>query len=182
MIKLADLLLEKSGDSYKYGCAMLFFDFPELKRMQKDIDKEDLYTEEGDRSYGLEDEPHVTLLFGLHDKVRTNDVKGVLNKFTYTPCRVHNASLFQNEKYDVLKFNIKGKSLAETNKALRKFPYTSDFDDYHPHLTIAYIKAGLGKKYVNMFKGVEYTLFPEYAVYSYGDGTKDKIKIKVNYE
>jgi 2'-5' RNA ligase len=183
MIKLTDLILEKKGDSYEYGCAMLYFEFPELKRMQKDIDKKDLYTEEGDRSYGLEDEPHVTLLFGFHSEVTTNDIKKVLNKFIYNPCKAHNVSLFKNEKYDVLKFDIvKNSDLKDTNALLSKLPHTTEFKDYHPHVTIAYIKPGEGSKYVDMFKGVEYQLFPEYALYSYNGGSKkDIINIKKSW-
>jgi hypothetical protein len=78
-----------------------------------------------------------------------------------------------------LKFDIKGDNLHETNADLQQYPFTSNFPDYHPHMTIAYLKPGTGKRYVKMLKGIEYDLLPQYAIYSKPDGEKDKIKIKV---
>ena len=95
---LTRLLMEKLGDTHEFGCAMLYFNFPELKKIQEKIDKKDIYEEEGDRSFGLEDEPHVTLLYGFHEEVTTDQIKKVLDSLTYTWCKVHNVSLFENEK------------------------------------------------------------------------------------
>lgn len=164
---------------YEYGCAMLYFTFEEMDEVHNLIDSNDLYEEVGE-DYGIETEPHLTLLFGLHDGVSTEDVEGVLDKFTYYTCKAHNASLFENEKYDVLKFDIEGDNLSETNEELKKFPYTNDFPKYHPHMTIAYLKPGTGKKYVEKLKGEKYWLAPQYAMYSKPDGTKDKINISID--
>lgn len=180
MIKLLDLLLEKKGDSYEYGCAMLYFDFPLMNKIHDAINPNDLYEEEGDRTFGLENEPHTTLLFGLHEGVSLDDVKKVLNEFTFSTCKIHNASLFENEKYDVLKFDVKGKNLHACNEALKQFPYTNNFPDYHPHMTIGYLKSGMGKKYTKMLEGQEFELVPKYAVYSEPDGTKTKIKVRID--
>lgn len=181
MISIVKLILEEKG-KFDYGCVMLYFDFPELKDMQKQIDPEDLYKPEKEdtRSYGVETEPHCTLLYGLHDDVTLDQVKGTLQDFTFTPLKLHNISTFDNPKYDVLKFDVKGPNLKEANKALKEFPFTSDFPDYHAHSTIAYLNKGEGKKYIGMFKGKEYTATPSYAVYSMPNGTKHKIKIKVS--
>lgn len=178
---LKQILLEKKGDTYKNGCAMLYFKFPQLKEIQDQIDPEDLYTEtEGGRSYGIEDEPHTTLLFGFDPDVPLQDVVSVLDEHTFSPCQVYNASLFENKdkSYDVLKFDVRGAELKETNKELAALPHTNEFPEYHPHLTICYVKTGKGKKYVDMFEGKEYELLPTYAVYS-SPGRKDKITIKV---
>jgi len=180
MIKLLDLLFENSTSSYKYGCVMLYFDFPQINKIHNIINKDDIYEEDKDKTFGLEDEPHTTLLYGLHKEVSNDDVEKTLNKYTYFPCTIKNASLFENEKYDVLKFDVEGKNLTETNESLKKFPFTSDYPKYHPHLTIGYIKPGLGKKYTKILQGLEYKLIPKYAIYSHPDGTKTKIKIKTN--
>jgi hypothetical protein len=37
------------------------------KELQDMIDDDDLYNEEAGDSYGRENEPHVTILYGLHD-------------------------------------------------------------------------------------------------------------------
>ena len=173
------LLNEKTQPNYDFGCVMLYFTFPEINKIHDAIDPEDIYTEEGDRSYGLEDEPHTTLLFGSHSDVTTEDIKKVLDNYTYSPCKIYNVSLFENPKYDVLKFDVKGNNLHKTNEDLKQYPYTSDFPNYHPHLTIGYLKPGTGKKYTKMLKGLEYELIPNYAIYSKPNGEKDKIKIKI---
>lgn len=179
MIKLVDLLKEATGQKFEYGCTMLYFTFPEINKIHDAIDPEDIYTEEGDRTYGLEDEPHTTLLFGSHPEVTTENIKEILDKYTYSTCKIHNASLFENPKYDVLKFDVKGDKLHETNEDLKQYPYTSDFPNYHPHLTIGYLKPGTGKRYTKMLEGIEFELTPNYAVYSKPNGEKDKIEIKI---
>lgn len=179
-MKLIKLLTEKSTGSYEYGCVMLYFTFPELFKIQDIIDLEDIYEEEDDDSYGLEDEPHCTLLYGLHDEVSLDQVESVLDKYTYYTVKADNASLFKKDIYEVLKFDIEGDSLQETNKDLKKFPYTSDYPDYHPHLTVGYLKPGRGEKYIKALKSKEYWIAPQYAVYSMSDNTKHKITIKID--
>ena len=180
MIKLIDLLKENSTSNYNYGCVMLYFNFPELSKIQDYINPEDIYEEEGDHSYGLEDEPHTTLLYGLHEQVSDDDIKKVLSNYTFSTCKVYDISTFNNPKYDVLKFNVKGKNLHKCNAALKQYPYTSDFPDYHPHLTIGYLQPGSGKKYIDKFKDIEFELLPKYAVYSKPSGNKLKIKINID--
>lgn len=170
---------EKSGDSYSSGCVMLYFDFPQMNKIHDGIDSNDLYEEEGDRTFGLEDEPHCTLLYGLEDSVTVKQVKEILEQHTFGTCKVHNASLFEND-YDVLKFDVKGDSLHACNKALCELPYNNQYPDYHPHMTIAYLKKGTGKKYCDRMKGHEYELVPTHAVFSQPDGTKNKIKINID--
>jgi 2'-5' RNA ligase len=179
MIKLKQLLTE-TKQTYDYGCVMLYFNFPEISKIHDLIDAADIYTKPGDRSYGLETEPHCTLLYGLHDGVSTQDIEKTLDEFTYYTVTAHHASLFENPEYDVLKFDVKGDNLHETNKALCEYPYTTDYPDYHPHMTIAYLKPGTGKQYVKQLKGQRFDLLPQYAVYSKPDGDKDKITIRVD--
>ncbi len=172
---------EKKGDSYEYGCVMLYFGFDKIKDLHSKIEESDLYTEEEDRTYGLEDEPHCTLLYGLHEEVTIDDIKEIVRQFQYDKLKLHNASLFENQ-YDVLKFDVgyteEGNNfLHACNDSLCKLPHTNSYPDYHPHMTIAYIKKGLGQKYVDMFKGVEYQVSPEYIVYSQPNGEKIKIEI-----
>ena len=52
-------LLEKKGDTHDYGCVMLYFDIKKeaWDKFQDMIADEDIYTEEGEQSYGREDEP-----------------------------------------------------------------------------------------------------------------------------
>lgn len=179
-IKLFEqFMFEKENDTYSHGCVMLYFDFPEIENIHTKIEEDDIYEEEGDRTFGLEDEPHCTLLYGLKESVKVGEVEEILDRHTFGTCTLHNASLFENE-YDVLKFDVEGDSLHECNEALCELPFESDYPDYHPHSTIAYLKRGTGKKYCEMMKGDEYRLVPTYAVFSQPDGTKSKIKIKID--
>jgi len=179
MIKLIDLLKENSTSKYEFGCVMLYFDFPELQEIQNKINPEDVYTEDGDKTFGLEDEEHCTILYGIHEGVKLERIKEVINDFLFKNKNylAHNVSIFQNEKYDVLKFDVEGDILHEVNYELKQFPHTNNFPKYHPHLTIGYLKPGTGKKYVKQFKGLEYNLEPTYVIYSQPNGTKSKIKI-----
>jgi len=183
MIRLTDLIKENSNSTYDYGCVMLYFNFPEIDTIHSLIEPNDVYTENGDTTYGLEDEPHTTLLYGLHSEVTLEDVSNVLGEYTYFTCKIHNPSLFENDKYDVLKFDVTGFNLYNTNADLKQLPYTSDYPKYHPHLTVAYLNPGMGKKYVDVLnknKVNEFQLAPQYAVYSEADGTKTKIKINID--
>jgi 2'-5' RNA ligase len=172
-----EFILEKEGDTYDYGCAMLYFDFPQIKDIHAKIAEADLYTEEGDRTFGIEDEPHCTLLYGLHKEVTPEMIQEIVKNFKFEACEAHNASLFENE-YDVLKFDIKGTNLHECNEALAKLPHTNSFPDYHPHMTIAYIKKGLGEKYTKMLEDSAFDLEPTRIIYSTPEG--DKITMPIN--
>ena len=186
---LKSILKENSTDTYNYGCVMLYFDFPQMSDLHSIIDKSDVYTESEDKSYGLEDKPHCTLLYGLHDTVSLSDVKLAINTITFGDCKIYNPSLFtSNKKYDVLKFDVapqsKGRTfLTKAHMALKKYPYTSDFPDYEPHMTIAYIKSGLGSKYVDKLieSGItEFVLTPTHAVYSEPNGKNTRISILIS--
>jgi 2'-5' RNA ligase len=178
-MKLMDVVKEGAAPKYEYGCVMLYFNFPEMEQMHRMINKDDVYTSDEDGSFGLESEPHTTLLFGLHPEVTDQDITNVLSKHYFSMCSINNASLFENPEYDVLKFDVSGDGLHECNSALTQYPHTINFPDYHPHLTIGYLKSGTGKKHTELFSNMGYNLTPQYAVYSKPDGSKSKFKIKL---
>jgi len=176
-------LLEKKGDIYEKGAVMLYFSFPELLHIHDSIMASDLYTEEDDRTYGYEDEAHTTLLYGVGPDVEVRDIENITNNYIFEDCKLHNVSLFTtNPKYDVLKFDVEGEPLHQIHQELKSIPYESDFPNFHPHLTIAYIQKGLGQKYADVVKKKypEIWLTPQYIVYSEGDGSQNKINIKIN--
>lgn len=162
-----------TNKKYSYGCSMLYFDFPEIKTIHDKIEEDDLYTEGG---LGKETESHVTLLYGLHsgeikdDKVLDISSKGIKSM------GLGNISLFKNEKFEVLKFDVEAPFLEKINKELSELPHTTDFPDYHPHCTIAYLQPGTGDKYVKLFKSKIYEVFPTHVVYSKPDGTKKEAR------
>jgi len=179
-VQLFEQFIFENKGPHKFGCAMLFFEFPEMKELQKEIDKDDLYEEEDDDSYGLEKEPHVTLLFGFHKEVEPKDIKEIVQGIEFGPIECTKVSAFENEKYDVLKFDIKCKELHEANKLLQELPHTNKFKDYVPHATIAYLKSGQAKKYIKLFKGKKFNPLVKKGVYSMPDGDKISFKVKTH--
>lgn len=97
---------------------------------------------------GIEEEPHLTLRYGLH----TDDGKAVLNavsrlgslRFRPGPLQV-----FPGDGCDILYVSCGNdrdpKRWWETAGA---FPNTPTHDDYVPHMTVAYLKKGKGAQYV----------------------------------
>lgn len=172
-----EFLFEKKSDSYSKGCAMIYFDFPDMEGFHEMIDEEDLYTEEGDRSYGIEDEPHITLLYGLNNNVSSANVFEILNNFKVDKIKLTEVTAFKNEKFDVLKWDVECETLFEINKELVKLPHKNDFPDYHPHATIAYLKSGTADKYIEKMKAMSYTVKPTVYVYSMANGTVNRESI-----
>lgn len=173
---------EKGGgvkQKYEYSCAMLYFNNPKIKEIHSKIDKEDIYEGDTEGRFGLENSPHATLLYGLHPTEVSNDeVLTEIRKHKFPKdIRLHNVSCFENEEYDVLKFDVSEQTLHLANGGLAKYPHTNEYD-YHPHSTIAYLKKGKGKKYVKKFKDTECIVHPKEIVYSIPSG--EKIKDKVN--
>lgn len=176
MIRIKELLTEQK---FEYGCVMLYYDFPEMFKIHSMISPQDIYTEEGDRTFGLEEEPHTTLLFGLHEGVSNEQVQSVLDEVTFGECKLHNISKFTNPKYDVIKFDVVGPGLHTVNSKLKQLPYTSNFPKYHPHSTVAYLKPETSNKYIETLKGQEFNLLPLHAVYSKPNGEQVKMSIKI---
>lgn len=155
---LTETLLAERKNVSK-GCAMIYFKSSVLDKLQKEIEKDDLYIKDGD--FGLETEPHVTLLYGFVDDPNPKDIINHIEEYDIPEhLSLGGISLFENE-YDVLKIDMKKEGfLTDVNKSLRqKFEYENDYDDFHPHCTIAYIKKGKGQKYVDMFKDFDQSDF-----------------------
>jgi 2'-5' RNA ligase len=174
--KLRLLLEEKEKESkapkYEYGCVMVFLDVDkkDWKKVTSVIESDDLYKgENGDEEsrYGVENETHVTVLYGIHSDVPDEDVEKIIHTIKKPSITLKDASIFTNEKFDVVKYDINSPSLVKLNKEFAKLPHTTDHPDYHPHATIAYVKKGKGEKYtkiINKMEGLDIT--PSKIVYS----------------
>lgn len=170
----------KPDHKHEYGCAMLFISFPSMKRVHKFISQDDIYTDPADPGYGLETEPHCTLLYGLHEEVTVEQITAIVTKYNYGQIMAHNMSVFENDKFDVLKFEVSSSYLKKINADLQSLPHTSTYPDYKPHITVAYLKPGTGAKYVELFKKGKIWLSPTKVVYSMVDGNSVDIAINTN--
>lgn len=175
MIKLSDLILEKKDGNYKYGCVYLNFKFPYVRQIHNFINPDDIYEEEDDNTYGYEDNPHITILYGIDEKVPVSQVRQLI-KFIYFPVfEIHNVSYFENEKCDVLKFDVEGGKFDKIHNRLKQLPHKESEYEYHPHMTICYLKKGTADKYVKKFEGLRFKIQPTRYTYSKADGTKINI-------
>jgi 2'-5' RNA ligase len=153
------------GDSY--GCAMLYFEDADsncLKNWNADmkaieIPDEDLH------EYGREDEPHVTVLYGLHTGSAAKVKKALAdNERTVMTVRMGGLDIFENDDFDVLIRKVERTDhLTEVRKHLiDKLETTITFKDYKPHATVAYLKKGKGKEYLKKYKDLDWKLNGEF--------------------
>lgn len=170
----------KDANGNKYGCVMVFLDFDksDWEKMQDIIDDEDLYEPKGESGFGKEHDIHVTILYGLHKDVDDKDIAEEINKIKMPEIKLGKVSSFENDRFDVLKFDVESEDLTKLNEKFKKFPYTSDFPKYHPHCTIAYVKKGLAKKYIDKLnKADKIEVQPDKIVYSKANGEKKDYKL-----
>jgi tRNA nucleotidyltransferase/poly(A) polymerase/predicted GNAT family acetyltransferase len=143
----------KPTDKIEYGCLMLFLDVPIWTKITSIISPDDVYDEPG---YGIETEPHTTILYGFHDEVTSEDCFSLFEKnMPIEPIKIgiKGISFFTgNPKFDVVKFDVESPELTKLNEIMKALPHTSAFPDYHPHITIAYVKPGEGQKYIKPFE------------------------------
>lgn len=150
--KLRELLTEGKHADSKFGCVMVFFDYnkSDWKKLTDNIEKEDLYTPEGGKGYGIEDDPHATILYGLHTDIKDSTIKEMCDDITRPNLKLGKVSAFKNDDFDVLKFEVEGEEIHKLNKKFAELPHTNKFDKFEPHCTIAYVKSGLADKYIKL--------------------------------
>ena len=171
------ILEDKSGTMYEYGCIMLYATFPNWDKFTGGIDKNLLFDPENER-YGVETEPHITILYGIHKEVDDEQVIAMFSDIKKSDFDIEANGLdcFYNKDYDVLKMNIKSEKLNELNKLASTLPHTSAYPDYKPHITVAYLTKGNGNKFVDLnFKMKINTI--DKIVYSKTNGEKIDIPL-----
>jgi 2'-5' RNA ligase len=182
--KLRNALLNEGkhkGHKNEYGCLMVYLDIDkkDWDNIQNMIDDDDLYVDKDDPSYGRETEPHATVLFGFHEEVKDEDIEKEIDKVKTPKIEFKEISSFTNEKFDVLKFDVDSEDMHKMNAKFKKFPHTNSFPDYHPHVTIAYLKPKTAEKYIKKMKGMEnIPIKLDKLVYSKPNGTKKTYGLK----
>jgi len=141
--RLTDLLLEKA---YSYSCLMI--DAPTeigdrvVEWGELNIPDDVLFVgDNGDM--GRELEAHVTVKFGMTEPIPTASVYNIAHTTQPFPITVGKVSLFRNEKFDVVKCDVESDWLRHLNSQIsREVPNEDRHPEYHPHLTVAYVKKG----------------------------------------
>lgn len=143
-----------------------------IQQMVDWIDDKDLAED------GKETEFHVTAKYGLHTD-DSLDVEKVVAGFGPVSAKLGKVSIFENDDkdFDVVKIDVDSPDLHRLNKLLSEsLEVTDTFPDYHPHLTLAYVKKGEGAKYVGMDDVDGYELNWDVLLFS----NKDRMKFPIN--
>ena len=152
MIKLQTLLLEAK---YEYGAVMA--QIPPviaasiIQFGKSIIPDEFLYFDPtGKEEYGRETEPHITIKFGLTQLYSRGQLQQFFvgsHPFNIT---IRNLGVFKNPKFDVVKINVEPDAeLIRLRSVFDALPNADEHKEYHPHITLAYVKSGIGKKFEN---------------------------------
>lgn len=121
----------------------------EIAELQSRIDSRDVYRY-GSRDYGLETDTHVTLVPCLENGIDAELLKPYLKPLDRYTALLLSLSKFENEKFDVLKIDVLSAELVNTNARITKdFETYTEYKEYHPHVTVAYMKKGMADKYLD---------------------------------
>ncbi len=175
-----EIINESKKERDYFGCVMMDATVKDWMKKIKDIvDEEDLYIDPEDDSYGYNKDPHITIIYGIHEDETDKDeiIEDIKETLKPVHSKIKEISIFENDDFDVVKFDIPvTKQLKKYREHFLEYPNTQTFPDYHPHMTLAYVKPGLGKKYIQKLeKSFDITF--DKGVYSYHP-TKDKNNYK----
>lgn len=143
------ILNERKGTFSKCSTQV---DIPEsmyntLKEYQNKIPDDDLH------EYGKEDDFHIIVLYGILEESSLEEIKKIFKNINgimpKIKAKLDKVTLFDtNDEFDVIKVDVISDDLIKLNSLFRnKLNYKNDYPEYHPHLTLAYVKKGKATKY-----------------------------------
>jgi len=146
---------------YEYGCVMAMVNesFSEkiIEIGKKLITDDILYSEKG-QEYGRETEPHVTIKFGLTENYSKNTIGKLISEINPFKITLVAIDIFSNPKFDVVKFNVESDVLKKLNSLFSKLPNEDEYPTYHPHMTLAYVKTGEGKRFKKKINPIQLSI------------------------
>ncbi len=152
-MKLSNVYVSVELDEFK----------PTLSQIQKYINPHDLVTDINFCKGGLETNPHATLIYSTFEnaeydveKIGTSFLEKQKVLLRSTLINLSKVSMFNtHDDYDVVKFDVDSDECRQMNTLLKsQFGLQATFPTYQAHVTIAYVKKGMGKKYVDMFNKI----------------------------
>lgn len=123
--------------------------FTLMQRFQKKVDDQDVVTPSFFDS-GKVDDLHITLLWGITGGVVSKrKAEALLSGKSPIDVESGEVEVFEpNNDYDVVVVRVSGEGLHVLNSELKDaVPNQQTFPEYKPHMTVAYVKKGSGKKY-----------------------------------
>lgn len=134
------------------GCVMAEHDKQMLLPLSAMVDPADLHEK------GIPEMYHTTLLYGL-DKTMplhmiAKQVQPSMPKLYMEEVKVLGADVFESEEFDVLMLKVESEGIMQANEALKGLSYENSYPEYQPHVTLAYLQKGCGKKYKEMMNTV----------------------------
>lgn len=140
------------------------------------IPDDEIFHDKINPTFGRENEIHVTVLYGLHSN-SSNETRRLLREQKPFPVKLGKIRTFHNKPYDVVVVAvIESPALLALNKRIcDHVKYTNKFHNYKPHITIAYVKEGEGKKYTGLspFNNRQFTA--DHVWFSSAKGDKERI-------
>ena len=131
---------------YDYSCVMAMLPKSAADRVRKFA--RDLISADSLSGDGFEDEPYITLRYGLHT-ANASDVADVLHPWVRIAACVTGVSVFKTEQYDVVTLDVGSHDddLTGVHDLLGELEHTDTYSEFKPHITLAYVKPGMGAKY-----------------------------------
>lgn len=105
---------------------------------------------------GRESIPHITVKYGIHAQKPEPIAEIVKRNTGVIEANIGSTDYFSCDGYDVVILKVYSDGLKALNKAISDGAECTDtHHEYKPHITIAYVKSGLGPKYsgLNVFSG-----------------------------
>lgn len=101
--------------------------------------------------FGRENETHVTILYGFIKDLTSEQVQSIIQGTKPFYVQILGTQVFRgNPDYDVITLKVQSPELTRLNGLSKRFPYVSNYPNYNPHITLAYVLAGKGYKYDNI--------------------------------
>lgn len=169
-------LSEITGKEYDYSCLLIDFPEPiasEIKTWAKfNIPDEALAKD------GREDEPHVTVLYGVHSADPSESMKylSLIHPFEIT---LGNISKFVAPDCDVLKIEVFGNDLHTLRRYIESgIENTQTHPEYKPHVTLVYCAKNSCDNFIgsNFFAGRK--VLVDSVSFSSKDGTRTRIPLQ----
>ena len=98
-------------------------------------------------AWGREYNPHITVKYGFPAWITIEDIQRAAGLFQPFKVRFGHISLFEQDEFDVVKVEVESQELRRLNRLISFLPNQDSHIEYNPHLTLAYVLPGEGKKY-----------------------------------